>query len=244
MNRTTVGWRLGLAALLALAAGCFRNTLSTIELDVPAMKSEACAQAVRDAVAKLGLGPDGAVRDVRADVAARKAWVTYDNVRQGRRIEGRAVLQIAVEERQQHVAPPLCRRVAIPVEHAQRRAVIIGLAVPPRPHDEEVFVVVLVLAFHRRVAVDRTPHVLLVPQPLQPHRRHLEWRVRHGFVECLLAPELVVGRMLGDLAPETELVESRRAREISGRTGAQEVVVVVEAGTHDLLAFPARRGLP
>jgi len=116
MNRTTVGWRLGLAALLALAAGCFRNTLSTIELDVPAMKSEACAQAVRDAVAKLGLGPDGAVRDVRADGAARKAWVTYDNVRLGRRnVEvairhaGFAVNDLPADEDARKQLPPDCQ---------------------------------------------------------------------------------------------------------------------------------------
>ena len=44
MNGKTAGW-IGLAAVLALGAGCFRNTVSTIELDVPAMKSEACRQA-------------------------------------------------------------------------------------------------------------------------------------------------------------------------------------------------------
>ena len=81
MDRRRIGiW--GLAALLALGAGCFRNTTSEIELSVPAMKTEGAAQRVRTAVGKLG---EGAILDVRIDVPARKAWVTYDNVRLGRR---------------------------------------------------------------------------------------------------------------------------------------------------------------
>jgi copper chaperone CopZ len=81
MNRKTVGG-LGLAVMLALGAGCFRNTVSEIELKVPAMKTEACGQLVQAAVARLG---EGAIRDIRIDVPARTAWVTYDNVRLGRR---------------------------------------------------------------------------------------------------------------------------------------------------------------
>lgn len=84
MNRKMVGW-LGLAALLALGAGCFRNTISVIELKIPAMKTEPCAQAVQTAVARLGLGPGGPIRDIRIELGAQTAWVTYDNVRLGRR---------------------------------------------------------------------------------------------------------------------------------------------------------------
>jgi copper chaperone CopZ len=81
MNRKTIGW-LGIAMLLGLGAGCFRNTISEIELKIPAMKTAACGQAVQAAVARLG---EGAIRDIRIDVAAQTAWVTYDNVRLGRR---------------------------------------------------------------------------------------------------------------------------------------------------------------
>lgn len=81
MDRKTIGI-FGLAALLALGAGCFRNTTSEIELNVPAMKTEGAAQRVQAAVGKLG---EGAILDIRFDVSARKAWVTYDNVRLGRR---------------------------------------------------------------------------------------------------------------------------------------------------------------
>ena len=112
MNWTTAGW-FGMAAALALGAGCFRNTVSTIELDVPAMKSDACGRAVQDAVAKLG---EGAIRDVRVDVAAHKAWVDYDNVRLGRRnIEvavrhaGFAVNDLPADEEARAKLPPECR---------------------------------------------------------------------------------------------------------------------------------------
>ncbi len=81
MDRRRIGiW--GLAALLALGAGCFRNTQSVIELEIPAMNTEACAQSVKGALGRLG---EGAILDVRTDAAAGKAWVTYDNVRLGRR---------------------------------------------------------------------------------------------------------------------------------------------------------------
>jgi copper chaperone CopZ len=81
MNIKMVGW-LGIAALLTLGAGCFRNTVSEIELKIPAMKTEACAQVVQAAIARLG---EGVIRDIRIDVEARTAWVKYDNVRLGRR---------------------------------------------------------------------------------------------------------------------------------------------------------------
>ena len=103
----------GLAALLVLGAGCFRNTASTIELDVPAMKTAACGDAVSAAVARLG---EGAILDVRVDVAARKVWVDYDNVRLGRRnIEvavrhaGFAVNDLPADEEARAKLPPECR---------------------------------------------------------------------------------------------------------------------------------------
>ena len=107
----------GLAALLVLGAGCFRNTVSTIELDLPALGSDACAQAVRAGIEKLGIHPDdGAVYEVRFDLEARKAWVTYDNVRLGRRnIEvavrhaGFAVNDLPADEEARAKLLPECR---------------------------------------------------------------------------------------------------------------------------------------
>ena len=103
----------GLAALLVLGAGCFRNTVSTIELDVPAMRTAACRDAVSAAVSRLG---EGAILDVTADVAMRKAWVTYDNVRLGRRNSevavrhaGFAVNDLPADEEARAKLPPECR---------------------------------------------------------------------------------------------------------------------------------------
>jgi copper chaperone CopZ len=76
---------MGLAVLLALSAGCFRNTVSEMELDIPAMRTEVCARLVREAVNALGTGPDGSIKEIRIDVDQHKAWVQFDNVRLGRR---------------------------------------------------------------------------------------------------------------------------------------------------------------
>lgn len=76
---------IGLALLLVLSAGCFRNTISEMELDIPAMRTEACAQLVREAVNALGTGPEGSIKEIRTDVDQRKVWVQFDNVRLGRR---------------------------------------------------------------------------------------------------------------------------------------------------------------
>ena len=108
----TAGW-LGLAALLALASGCFRNTISEIELQIPAMQSQTCAQMVQAAVARLG---EGTIRDIRIDVEARRMWVRYDNVRLGRRnIEvavrnaGFAVNDLPANKEARDKLPPECR---------------------------------------------------------------------------------------------------------------------------------------
>lgn len=77
------GWML--AGLLVAATGCFRNIVSEMELDIPAMRSPACARVVHDAVARLGLGENGPVFEIRLDASQRKAWVRFDNMRLGRR---------------------------------------------------------------------------------------------------------------------------------------------------------------
>ena len=100
-------------ALLALGSGCFRNVVSEIELKIPAMKTEPCAQLVQGAIARLG---DGAIRDIRLDVAAQTVWVKYDNVRLGRRnIEvavrnaGFTVNDLAANEEARAKLAPECR---------------------------------------------------------------------------------------------------------------------------------------
>ena len=77
--------------------------------------------------------------------------------------------------------------------------------------------------------MDRAPHVFLVPQPLDPHRRYRERLRAHDPVEGLVLPEPVVGRVLLDLPPERQLLEPVRRSEGAGRPGPQEVLVVVVA---------------
>ncbi len=110
MNNAKAGM---LVVLAVLGGGCFRNTISEIELTIPALQSESCVQAVKDAVGRLG---DGAVLEVRADVPARTVWVKYDNVRLGRRnVEvavrhaGFAVNDLPADEEARAKLPPECR---------------------------------------------------------------------------------------------------------------------------------------
>jgi hypothetical protein len=73
---------LGLAALLALGvAGCFRNTVSEIELDIPAMTTPAAAARVEQGLKTLG----DALKDIKMDPENHRAVVKFDNVRLGRR---------------------------------------------------------------------------------------------------------------------------------------------------------------
>ena len=53
----------------------------------------------------------------------------------------RSVLQVLIEERLQHVAAELQRRVAVPLQRAEIEAVVVDLAVPPRPHHQVVVIV-------------------------------------------------------------------------------------------------------
>ena len=101
------------AVLLMLGGGCFRNTISEIELKIPALRSEACVQPVREALSHLG---DGAIIDVRVDIPARTMWVKYDNVRLGRRnVEvavrhaGFAVNDLPADEDARAKLPAECR---------------------------------------------------------------------------------------------------------------------------------------
>ncbi len=105
----------GLVLLAALAAGCFRNTSSEIELAIPEMATPACEEIVREAVAALGMEPEGPIEEIRTDSQARKAWVVFDNVRLGRRnIEvvvrhaGFAVNDLPADEEQRAKLPKEC----------------------------------------------------------------------------------------------------------------------------------------
>jgi len=73
---------LGVGIAWMLSAGCFRNTSSVIELNIPDMKTEASAQVIQQSLSGLG---EGAIEGVTTDFGTHIMVVTFDNVRLGRR---------------------------------------------------------------------------------------------------------------------------------------------------------------
>ncbi len=155
----------------------------------------------------------------------------------------RALLQVLVEERLQHVAAELQRGVAIPLQRAERGAVVVHLAVAPRSHHQVVAIVGAILRLDLQPRLDRAPHVLLVPQALDPHGRHGQRLLRHHPDEVLALPEGVVGRVLAQLPPGHELIEAVRLREGPGRPEPPVHLVVVVVAAPDAVAGAADRRL-
>src|ERR1700679_2111139 len=81
---------------------------------------------------------------------------------------GRAVEQILIEERKKNIVTELQVGVAVPAQRAERVAFVVDLAVTPGTHYENVLVVGGVLRLDGFIAVDGAPHILLVPEALQP----------------------------------------------------------------------------
>ncbi|MBR4253113.1 MAG: heavy-metal-associated domain-containing protein [Kiritimatiellae bacterium] len=79
--KNTGAWTVALLLVAGAAAGCFRNTVSEMELDIPAMTSPAAAARVEAGLKTLG----DAVKGIDVDVEHRRVVVKFDNVRLGRR---------------------------------------------------------------------------------------------------------------------------------------------------------------
>ncbi len=152
---------------------------------------------------------------------------------------GRAIDQVLVQERAQHLGTELARGVAFENQRTQGAAVVVHLAVAPRAHHQVVEGIALVARLHRRIAVDRTPHVFLIPQALQPHRGHLQRRARHHLVQRLFLPERVIGGVFGELVPPRQLLQACSLGEVAGRAGLQEIAVVVVPLARDTGALAA-----
>ena len=154
---------------------------------------------------------------------------------------GRAGLQVLIEERLQNIAAKLQRGVAIPFQRSQIVGVGVHLAVPPRTH-HQVVVIGLAFGLQREVGLNRAPHVLLVPQTLNPHGRHLRRLRRHQLVQGLPLPERIVGRVLDHLLRPRKLIQTVQARVGAGRPGAPEcLVVVIRVARHRLARIALRR---
>ena len=154
------------------------------------------------------------------------AGVVDQRLRRGE--SGAIVAQILVEEREQILLAPLCRRVAVPLEIAQRGSVVIRLAVPPRAHHQEVAArLPLRLRLQRFPGVDRAIHILLVEQALFPHGRHVGRVGRDQLVERLPLPETIIGRVLHHALPVRQVGIARLLGPRTGRADAAELLVIV-----------------
>ena len=140
---------------------------------------------------------------------------------------GGAVLEIAIEKGLHRAGAELQPGITFEVERAKAGAVIIDTAVPPRADDEVQRAGVLVgeCLVYCRCAIA----VFLVPLPDDKHGRHAQRAFGEQFVERLFLPVAVIGGVLHHLARRRELFEAEQRREITGRPGAEEDVILVAA---------------
>ena len=150
----------------------------------------------------------------------------------------RIALQILIEERPQHIAPELGGCISIPTQRPKHVAFRIYLTVPPRAH-HQIVMVDLTGLLQCQIAVDCTPHVLLVPKPLKPHGWNGSRALRNEPIEGLSLPEGVVRRMLNDFLGPRQLVQSVLPSKVSGGPGATKRLVVVVLPAHDFVPFVA-----
>lgn len=66
------------AVLIALAAGCYRQDIRTLEVSVPQMGSPECARIVQDVFSRV----DG-IKEVKIDLDNRRVTVTYEGLKMG-----------------------------------------------------------------------------------------------------------------------------------------------------------------
>src|ERR1700685_457612 len=113
----------------------------------------------------------------------------------------------------------------------------------PWAHHQKVHIIARVLWLNCQVAVDRSPHVFLVPQTLNPHRGNFEWLFAHRFIQRLGLPEGVIGWVFRDFVPPRQLVQAPGFGEISPRTSPKKIVVVFISLADDSMTFASCRGL-
>src|ERR1700730_7112540 len=107
-----------------------------------------------------------------------------------------------IQERPQDVLAEVESGVAVESQSAEPVAVVNLLAVMPGTHHQENLVVICVLRLDRLVDSNGSVDVLLVPEAVDQHYRHLQRLSCQRLVHGLVAPERVVARMLENLPPE------------------------------------------
>ena len=144
------------------------------------------------------------------------------------RFAGGAALQVLIEERQHHVAAELRGGVAVPLE---RRPDVEPSRLTWLWNHGPITSQLLTswpAAFSASEAVVGAPHVLLVPQPLLPHGRHVGGMLGDQLVQRLALPERVIGRDApSSCATHGSLLQAVRAGVVARRAGLQELLVVV-----------------
>jgi len=73
-------WGIALTAAVLSTAGCFRQDIQTLSVDVPSMRTEACADIVRGA-----LEGGEHIESVRVDLEARRVEVAFHGLYTARR---------------------------------------------------------------------------------------------------------------------------------------------------------------
>src|SRR6266581_3172576 len=144
---------------------------------------------------------------------------------------GCTVFEILREERSKDLPAEVESRVAVEFQGAEGAAIADLLAVMPRAHDQEDFVVAGVLWLDGFVDGDGTVDVFLVPEAVDQHHRDLQGLRRQDLVHGLGAPEGVVAGMFEDFAPESDLLESMEAPELAGGPRLHELVVIIEVAS-------------
>ena len=107
---------------------------------------------------------------------------------------------------------------------------------PPRTH-HQIIICRLALRLQGQITMNRSPHVFLVPQALNPHRRNLRRMLRHQLIQRLPLPESIVSRMLDHLLRPRQLIQSIEPRISARRSRPAETLIVVEGTPYHIIAL-------
>ncbi len=145
-----------------------------------------------------------------------------------------------VEERLHHVPPEPRRGIALELDVADVAPRASAAAVIPRSHHEVDVLALRIFRSKRAIQRRTTVDIFLVEQSRNDQHWDLERLFRQQLVHRLVLPELVVRRMLREVAPEPGLLEAARRRHRARRTGAQILNVSVTRSRPPLFGARAR----
>ena len=103
----------------------------------------------------------------------------------------------------------------------------------PRTHDKKILGVRRVLGFNRAITMNSAPHVLLIPDSLNPHGGNRERLLAHDHVKRLLLPKLIIRRMRHKIVPHLQFFQARSFCKVARGTSAKKIVVVIGTGMNN-----------